>query len=169
LGAQVFVKEATLRDFFCGTVAADKLAVEVRDAVEPLSGTSRRVHIQDLPAHEELTITAQMLVRLCDAVLAGDLPGSALETISFAIIASDHLHWGVDDELVGRVLYDWTSPEINWELTPGNVRMFREWLTGEVQPPSEPEVTTDTLSGGEYRTRTAKVRVRPSEDVDGPE
>jgi hypothetical protein len=61
--------------------------------------TSRRVHIQDLPADEEVTITAAMLVRLCDVVLAGDLPGPALETIAFAIVASDHLHWGDDDEL----------------------------------------------------------------------
>lgn len=163
------MKEATLRDFLHGTVSADKLAAEVRDAVEPLSRTSRRVHIQDLPGEEQVTITAQMLVRLCDAVLARELPGPALEAIAFAVIVSDHLYWAEDDALVGRVLYDWASPEINWELTPDNVRMFRDWLTGEVQAPSEPDVTTDTLSGGGFLSRTTKVWERPSEDIDAQE
>jgi hypothetical protein len=162
------VKEATLRDFFRGTVSVDRLATEVREAVEPLSGTGRRVHIQDLPAGEDVSITAEMLVELCDAVLTDALPGPALETIAFAILASDHLHWAEDDELVGRVLYDWASPEINWELTSGNVRMFRDWLTGKVRPPSEPDITTDTLSGLGLLRRTSKVQVWPRKDSDVP-
>jgi hypothetical protein len=105
-----------------------------------------------------------MLVRLCDAVLAGELPGSDLEPIAFAVIASDQLQWGDDDELVGRVLYDWASPEINWELTPENVRMFRSWLTGEEQPPPTPEVTPDVPSGGVFVSRTEKVWIRPPQD-----
>lgn len=160
------MKEATLRDFFYGMVSADRLAAEVREAVEPLSGTSRRVHIQDLPAGEDVTITAEMLVQLCDAALTGVLSGPTLEIIAFAMLASDHLHWGEDDELVGRVLSDWASPEINWELTSGNVQMFRDWLTGKVQPPSEPEVTTDSLSALGLLRRTSKVQVRPQKDSD---
>jgi hypothetical protein len=109
-------------------------------------------------------VTAPMLVRLCDAVLAEELPGPALEVVAFAVIVSDHLHWAEDDELVPRVLYDWASPEITWELTPENVRMFREWLTGESRAPSEPEVTSDTLSGGGLY----KVSVRPSENSEVP-
>lgn len=162
------MRETTLRDFLYGTVSAERLSAEVREAVEPLSGSSRRVHIEDLPADEEVTITAEMLVRLCDAVLAGGLSGSALEIIAFVILASDHLHWGEDDHLVGRVLYDWASPEINWELTSSNVRMFRDWLTGRVHPPSEPDVTTDSLSGLGFLRRTSKVRRSPRQDSDAP-
>jgi hypothetical protein len=154
------MKEATLRDFFYGTLSAARLAAEVRDAVEPLSLARRRVHIEDLPGDERLTVTAPMLVRLCDAVLTRELPGPALEVVAFAVIVSDHMHWAEDDELVPRVLYDWASPEITWELTPENVRMFRDWLTGEIRAPSEPEVTHDTLSGGGF----FKVLVRPSEN-----
>ena len=167
-GAQVLVREATLRDFLHGTVPAEKLAAEVREAVEPLSGNRRRVHIEDLPADEEVTITAEMLVRLCDAFLAGALPGSALEIIAFAVLASDHMHWSEDDDLVGRVLYDWAMPEINWELTSSNVRMFQDWLTGRAQPSSEPDVTTDTLSGLGYLRRTSKVQLSPRLD-DAPD
>jgi hypothetical protein len=104
-----------------------------------------------------------MLVRLCDAVQAGGLSAPALETVAFAVIASESLDMDEDDELVARVLYDWASPDINWELTPATVRMFRDWLVGEAAPPSEPEVTADTLSGGGFLTRTRKVRVEPSQ------
>jgi hypothetical protein len=162
------VKEATLRDFFSGTVPADRLALEVREAVEPLGGTNRRVRIQDLPAGEVVTITAEMLVRLCDCFLAGELSGPDLEIIAFAIVASDHLRWEQDDELVHRVLFTWASPEINWELTPSNVRMFRDWLTGELQPSSEPDVTAESLSGLGVLRRTSKVRVGTDEGSRGP-
>ena len=158
------MKEATVRDFFSGAVPPDQLSAEARDAVEPLGGTARRIHIEDLPAGEEVTITREMLVRLCDAALAGSISAAALETIAFAIVASDHFRWEDDDGVVGRVLLDWASPEINWELTPGNLRMFREWITGEVRPPSEPDVTADTLSGPGFPRRRSKVRVIPGAD-----
>jgi hypothetical protein len=162
------VREATLRDFLHGTVPAEKLAAEVREAVEPLSGNRRRVHIEDLPADEHVTITPEMLVRLCDAFLAGALPGSALEIVAFAVLASDHLRWSEDDDLVGRILYDWAMPEINWELSSSNVRMFRDWLTGRAQPSSEPDMTTDTLSGLGYLRRISKVQLSPRLDADAP-
>ena len=155
------MKEATVRDFFSGTVPPAQLAAEARDAVEPLGGTARRIHIEDLPAGEEVTISREMLVQLCDAVLAGAISAAALETIAFLIVASDHFRWEDDDGVVGRVLLDWASPEINWELTPANLRMFREWLTGEERPPSEPDVTPDTLSGPGFPRRRSKVRVVP--------
>ena len=153
------MKESTLRDALLGRVSMERLDAEVRDAVEVESRGRRRVHIEDLPAGETFTITASMLARLCDAVLAHELSASDLEIIGFAAIASDHLEWDEDDQLVGRVLYDWASPEINGELTPAAVRMFREWLMGEVAPPSEPEVTADTLSGSGFLSRTTKVRI----------
>ena len=157
------MKEATVRDFFSGTAPPDRLEAEARHAVEPLSGNTRRIHIEDLPAGEEVTITGEMLVRLCDAALTGSISAAALETIAFAIIASDHFRWEEDEGEVGRVLLDWASPEINWELTPGNLRMFRQWLTGEVRPPSEPDVTPDTLSGSNFPRRKSKVRVLPGD------
>jgi hypothetical protein len=153
------VREATLRDFCYGTTTAERLASEVRESVDEVGPNSRRVRIEDLPPGETVTITADMLVRLCDAALAGSLPVSALEIVAFVVVASDRLQWGEEDELVARVLYDWAMPEINWELTPANLRMFREWLTGEAQPPSEPDVTLESLSSMGFLRRTSKVRV----------
>ena len=157
------MNEAKLRDFFLGKATAAELAADLVGTVEQRSRDVRVVHIQDLPSDEEFTITAPMMVRLCDAVLAGEIPGPALEPIAFAVVASDHLHWAEDDELVPRVLYAWASPEINWELTPENVQMFRQWFAGEVQPPPEPELSPDGLSGGRFLSRTDKAWIRPGE------
>lgn len=155
------MKEATIRDFLLGATPPGRLAAEARDAVEPVGRSSRRIHIEDLPAGQETIVTAEMLVRLCDAALSDTLPASALEPIAFAMVASDHFRWDDGDDVVGRVLYDWASPEINFELTPPNLRMFREWLTGKVRPPSEPDVTVDTLSELGFPRRTSKVRIIP--------
>ena len=155
------MKEATIRDFLLGATPAGRLAAEARDAVEPVGRSSRRIHIEDLPPGQETMVTAEMLVRLCDAALSDTLPASALEPIAFAIVASDHFRWDDGDDVIGRVLYDWASPEINFELTPANLHMFREWLTGKIRPPSEPDVTADTLSELGFPRRTSKVRVIP--------
>lgn len=106
------MKEATLRDFFLGAADPGRLAVEARDAVEPVGGNQRRIHIEDLPPGEEFMITAPL----------------------------------------------------NWDPTPANVRMFRDWLTGSLRPPSEPELSIDTLSGLGFLSRTRKVHVRPGAD-----
>ncbi len=160
------MKEATLRDFFIGAAPVDKIREEVEGAFEHQSAQYHRVHIQDLTGDEEFIVTPPMLVRLCDAVLTGELPGPALEPIAFAIIASDHLHWTEDDELVSRVLYDWASPEVNWELTPDNVRMFRGWLTGEIDPPPLPDPVADIPPDAQFLSRTEKVWIRLEEDPD---
>ncbi len=159
------MNEAVLRDFFLEKATAAELAADMIGTVEQRSRDTSVVHIRDLPSGEEFTITVQMMVRLCDAVLAGDLPGPALEPIGFAVIASDHLHW--DDDLVGRVLYDWASPEINWDLTPENVRMFRDWLTGELKPPPEPRDTSHDLSGAKFVSRTFKAWIQSAEGGPG--
>ena len=125
-----------------------------------LNSQSRRVHVErDL--EEAFLITRAMLIELCDAVGAGSLPAPLLETIAFAILASDQLEWDFDDELDGRVLYDWSAPEINWELTPESVAMFRGWLTGTIQPPPVPKLPAD-WSQGTLVSRTEAVFKRPS-------
>jgi hypothetical protein len=153
------VKEATLRDVLRGTTPASRLSEEVQESVETLSGSSRRVYIDDLPGDEQVTITPEMLVRLCDAFHAGAVTSLTLEISAFAILASAHFRWSEEDEVVGRVIQNWASPEVTWALTSANVRMFRNWLTGHDRPPSEPEVTTDSLSDLGMLRRTSKVPV----------
>ena len=154
------MKEATLRDVLLGVLPIESLASEAATATEQIGPATRRVHIQDLESDEEFEITAEMLIRLCDGVLGGSLPPSSLELIGFAVIASDHLGWAEDDELVARVLYDWACPEINWDLTLESVRMFRGWLTGEASPPPQPTLDPDGAPG-QLVSRTTKVWDKP--------
>jgi len=109
------LREATLRDFLHGTVPAEQLAAEVREAVEPLNGNRRRVHIEDLPADEEVTITPEMLVGSAMSFLAGALPGSALEIIAFAAVSRRITCIGVKTTISSaELLYDyWAMTEIN--------------------------------------------------------
>lgn len=86
---------------------------------------------------EDFTVEPSHLVRLCDAVVAGQLPPEVLEPIGFGLIASDHFVWDGDTPEGSRVaeaLYDWSSPEINFALTVETARKFRSrLLSGEDQ------------------------------------
>jgi hypothetical protein len=157
--------EATLRDFFQGKSSASQLAAEAVTATKQVGPQTFHVHIVDLEGDEEFVIDGPMLVRLCDAVLAGDLPPTSLEPIGFALVFSEHLHWSEEDDLVPRVLYDWASPEINWELTTESVGMFRSWLTGEAEPPPEQKLEVGP-DGGRMVRRTEWVREPESGSAD---
>ena len=121
--------EATLRDFLAGTVDADAVRRDLVGTVEQLGERVYRHHIASLAG--EFDVTPLQLVRLCDAVLAGDLQPRDLETIGFCLVASDYFCWDSDTpdgSVVADTLHDWSSPEINYPLTEHSVRLFRERL-----------------------------------------
>jgi len=152
--------EATLRDFFRRTASGRQLAAEAATATEQTGAKTFRVHVVKLEGNDEFIVDRSMLVDLCDAVLAGDVPPACLEPIGFALVFSEHLRWAEEDDLVPDILYDWASPEINWELTTENVRMFRGWLTGEHEPPPRPQL--DTTSSGAPLVRRTELAPKPS-------
>ena len=162
------MRETTLRGFFLGNVSGAALAEEAAASVEVLNTQTRRVHVErDLD--QAFLITREMLIKLCDAVEAGNLPAPLLETIAFAILASEKLEWDFDNDLDGRVLYDWSAPEINWELTQESVAMFRGWITGTIEPPPIPQLPAD-WSQGRLVSRTEAVFESPgSRRSEGPE
>jgi len=136
------MREDVLKRFFLGEATAAELARDVAGSIKQLSSIVSRVEIEDM--NDELRVTRPMLVSLCDAVLGGSLPPDALGTIGFALEASDKFAWdGGADELVARVIADWSCPEINYPLTLENVGRFRDWLTGTDTYPTPPK----TVSG----------------------
>src|SRR5438270_2046450 len=110
--------EATLRDFLTGVVTTDILRGDLVGTVEKLGGKMHRHHIVSLEG--EFEVTSSQLLRLCDAVLSGDLDPAELETVGFCMIASDYFHWDsetLDGARVAETRHDLASPEINYPLT----------------------------------------------------
>jgi hypothetical protein len=107
---------------------------------------------------DDFAVTSEMAIRLCDAVLAGELPASALQTIGFALMASDKFQWDADeDEVLASVIADWSCPEINYPLTLENVQRFRAWLMRAEHYPPKPKATS---SGGNVITVNEKKATR---------
>jgi hypothetical protein len=84
-----------------------------------LSGVATRTEIHDMA--DQFRVTRQMAVALCDAVLCGDLPTADLETIGFALVASDTFCWDDNDDEPAETFWDWAAPEVNFALTLENV------------------------------------------------
>jgi len=127
------MREEVLAAFFAGTASAAELATDLAGAEERVSDVESLVKIKDM--RSELVVTREMAVRLCDAVLRNELPPTALATIGFALLASDHFVWDWDDVL-GEIIWDWSCPEVNYALNLENVKRFRAWLTGEEAYPA---------------------------------
>jgi len=90
------------------------------------------VYVRDMK--DPFTVTREMVISLCDAVLHGELPPTQLQWVGFTLLASDSFDWNEDD-LLSAVFEDWSSPEINWPLTTKNVSRFKRWLAGEEAHP----------------------------------
>ena len=133
------MRETVLRDFFEGAAAADDLDSDTAGAFKQESPQSRRLVVETM--EEPFGLRSDHVVKLCDAVIAGRLDPANLEAIGFALIASDQFEWTTDTEdgeRVGEVLFDWSAPEINHDLTVENVRRWRHYLvTGEPAFPKQ--------------------------------
>ncbi len=109
--------EAVLRDYFLCTADIAALRTDLEGAVTQTSYDVFSQHVINLAT--DFDVIAGHLVRLCDAVLAGQLPPLDLSVIAFCLVASDHFQWDAgtpDGQLVEETLYEWDSPEINYPL-----------------------------------------------------
>jgi hypothetical protein len=131
------MREQVLRQFFGAKSTAAELALDIAGSTKKTNPITSVISVEDMD--EDFTVTTDMAVALCDAVLRGDLPADGLHTIGFALMASDRFQWDGDkDEVLANVIADWSCPEINYPLTVENVQRFRAWLT-RVEPfPAKP-------------------------------
>jgi hypothetical protein len=122
-----------LLGYFEGRVSAVELKADLDGTRTRLGSDSVRHNMVDVDRN--FSVTTNHLIKLCDAVLAGDIPPEQLEWIGFGLIASDHFHWDtdtLDGERVADALIDWASPTTNYVLTMETVAKFRRRLaTGE--------------------------------------
>jgi hypothetical protein len=147
------VKEAVLRYFLLDKVSAKRLARDVAGSFQRSSQNEFEVMIADMDG--EFPLTSAHLIKLCDAVIEGDLPPEGLHAIGFAMMASDAFSWDADqDEVLGNVIPDWSCPEVNYALTVENVRRFRKWLAHE--EPYPPKSRLQHGSGSVVSVTTKK-------------
>ncbi len=150
------MREQTLRHFFEGKCSAKDLARDVTGSTRQATQLTAITSIEDMD--DDFEVTAGMAVRLCDAVITHDLPPMALQTIGFALMASERFYWDGDkDDVLASVIADWSCPEINYPLTLENVQRFRAWLTRAEVYPSKP---APSVSGGNVISVHEKKAVR---------
>ena len=121
-----------LRRFFEGSADAAELARDLPGSWIPTGGGSQSFKWTDLD--KDFEVEPHHLVRVCDAVLSGDLPADLVQVVGSCLVASSHWHWP-EGELADRILEVvnwWDTPEINYELSPAMMLKCRHWiLTGE--------------------------------------
>ena len=103
------MREQILADFFVGRATAAELAADLAGAEERSAERTSIVRIEDMAG--ELTVTREMLMALCDAVLTKSLEPGVLETVGFALMASDRFTWD-GEQTLGDVIADWSCPEL---------------------------------------------------------
>ena len=124
---------SVLRDFFLGRASAHDLQSDIVGTTERTGHDTFRHHMIDIG--EDFFVEPDHLIRVCDAVLASQLDPALLAEIGFGMIASDHFSWDSDTpegSRVGKTLYDWASPEVNFALNQVTVAKFKHRLiTGD--------------------------------------
>jgi hypothetical protein len=153
--------ESILRDFLIGTAPATALKKDLAGVVVQTGSDVFTQYVT--PMKEELLITRDHALKLCDAVLDGSLAPEDLEPIAFCIIASDQFQFEDDtpyNERVLDTLHDWDSPEINYVLTRATVEKFKlRLLTGKST------FTREDITPPERRSsrRTVELKQEPNQ------
>jgi hypothetical protein len=118
--------ESVIRDFLIGAIAAEELEAAVGSSAYDSASNVISFEVQEL--NDCFLVNASHLCSLAKATAGGALTAETLSAVAFLIIASEQLYW--EDNVVGEVLYDWSSPEINLPLTSPNLDESIAWLTG---------------------------------------
>jgi hypothetical protein len=153
------MREDVLRLYFAGDIPVRTLAEDLRDAVTHLDHIRSTIAIEDM--QQDLVVRRNHILMLCDAFFASTLDAEALNTIAFALLASDRFELDGDDEPLLEVVHDWSAPEINFPLNEGTVSMHRRWLTGDESPPNRPSAAPSSAAGGVVSIRTKIDSTRP--------
>ena len=137
------MREEELRRHFLGQRSAAELSEDLRGSMLVIDQVHSSVQIVDMK--ESYSLTRFDLVNLCDAFIKGHISPDALETIGFALMASDTFDW--DDDVISEVLSDWSAPEVKYELNAVTIRVHRQWLMGNVEPPRREFKDLDARTG----------------------
>ena len=123
--------EQTLFNYFHNAASVEHLAEELKGSQQKSSYDTTSVYVIPIDTLEEFNVTKHHLIKLCDDVISGKLTLKDINTIAFAIISSDFFTWddnAKDADLIETVINDWDNPEIGFDLTLKNIRLWKEYL-----------------------------------------
>ncbi len=131
--------EQVLKKYFDCKLSVEVLADDLK--FTRILGNSKLTHYKidsiESNDNDEYIITSQHLLQLCNDTINGHLTVENLNTIAFALFASDYFHWNAeteDGEVVFNTLFDWDNPEINYPLTTHNLEIWKKYLeTGDYE------------------------------------
>ena len=98
--------EEILKRFFLGETSASELADDLAESLVERRDVTHHP-IKDM--RDGFEVQPKHLVRVCEAVLGGEIEAKYLEAIGFCILASDHFEYDTDTpegELVGETVFD---------------------------------------------------------------
>jgi hypothetical protein len=125
------MREEELRRYFMGEASVSQLAKDISGSLVKVDDLQSEIRIADMQG--SFSLQRDHVIRLCEAFLDRALTPEALNTIGFALQASDAFEW--EDEVISEVLADWSAPEVNSELNAETLNIHRDWLLGYGEPP----------------------------------
>ena len=119
--------ESVLRDFFLGRINGSQLNDDLAGSIVQTSHDVLTYYVN--PMDGKFQVEPSHLVKLCDAVLAGQVNPEHLEIIGYCLVVSDHFFSQDQPDhgmnLVSDTAFDWASPEMNYPLNLPMVAKFR--------------------------------------------
>jgi hypothetical protein len=145
--------EEKLRDYFNDQLTPKELSSDLKDSQKRTSYDATAVYIANI-GDGEFEVKKEHLVKLCDDVISEQLALTDLNTIGFALMASDYFTWdnsGTDGEILSNVIFEWDNPDIGFDLTIKNVRLWKEYLLTGIYRLDKNELKQKFRSKGKYK------------------
>ena len=124
--------ESALEKYFNSQIAAHELLEDVIGSQSKTGADTKEYYIDPISDSGEYTITRQHLKKLCLDTLTGIIGLEDLNTIAFALSASDYFTWDAmpkeDYSIIDNTLFAWDNPGISVALTRENLKLWLEYL-----------------------------------------
>jgi hypothetical protein len=144
--------EEKLRDYFDGKITPEEFSSDLKDSQKRTGHDVTAVYIKSV-GDGEFEIKKEHLIKLCDDVISRHLALIDLNTIAFALMASDYFTWnnGAHGEVLSNVIFEWDNPEIGFDLTIKNVRLWKEYLLTGIYRLDKNELKQKFRSNGKHK------------------
>ena len=124
------MKESILHKFFLDEVSTVVLAEDLKDSQKRTGFDTYSVSIESIEKGE-FQIESKHLIKLCEAHLNKEIEDVDLNTIGFALMASDFFTWDSETKqgkIVGEVIHDWDNESIGYDINSKNVWLWKNYL-----------------------------------------